>query len=51
MSLPFHAVIFFPPASPEAGGNVNPLTPEVTPPLRDNCLSPLTVNTPVALCT
>ena len=50
MSLPFHAVIF-PPAAPEAGGSVDPLTPEAIPPLRYNCLLPLTVNTSVALCT
>ena len=31
MSLPFRAVIFFP-AGPEAGGSVDPLTPEAIPP-------------------
>ena len=32
MSLPFHTVIFFPPASPEAGGSMKPITPDVNPP-------------------
>ena len=42
---------FFP-GRPEAGGNVNPLTPEaISPPLMDNYLLPLMVNISVALCT
>ena len=51
--IPCSYLNFFSTGRPEAGGNVNPLTPEAIPPppLMDNYLLPLTVNISVALCT